>query len=47
MADSGICYFCKAVEIMSNKLVEMQCGIHELCERCFNEGINCCALSNI
>lgn len=45
MADSGTCNFCQSEESMSNKLVEQQCGLHWLCENCFNEAINCCAVA--
>lgn len=44
MADDGICHACQEAESKYNKLVEQPCDIHWLCERCFNEGINCCSV---
>jgi hypothetical protein len=44
MANNGSCHACGAEESNYNKMVEQPCGNHELCERCYNEGINCCSV---
>lgn len=45
MADKGTCHICQSEESTTNKLVEQSCNFHWLCEGCFNEGINCCAVA--
>ena len=47
MADSGICHICRAEETLTNKLIQQQCGIHEVCDNCFSSGIDCCSVSSV